>query len=103
MLSKIQVVIMWSLFIFNEHNHPIEEVYDNSVGPSQEIKAIIRRLVQDQPTIFPKQIRIYLNVNSDKLGIEGLQFELHQIQDYIISFWKLDNSINVLFSCNPEC
>ncbi|CAF0975092.1 unnamed protein product [Brachionus calyciflorus] len=66
-VEKCEVKYKWSLchlknqgriFSFNEHNHPIEEYYDNSVGLPQEIKAIIRRLVQDQSRILCQTFKI---------------------------------------------
>ena len=89
--------------IAGEHNHALEESYQNTTGMAQSIKDIIIKLLSDHPKLYPKQIRVYLNSNKESLGIQNYSFELHQIQSFVNRLRQKSNENDKILNVELFC
>ncbi len=67
-----------------EHTHDLEDAYENENGICEEIKAAILKILQFNPTKFPKQIQMQLTTEKEKFGIQHLEIpDLVKIQGFV--------------------
>ena len=68
----------------DEHSHELDDAYEKENGLPDEIKTAIRSILQHNPSIFPKKIRIQLTMDKAKYKIEHLEIPpLAKLQGFI--------------------
>ena len=67
-----------------KHFHELNEEYDNTNGIDEKIKQAILKILEYNPTKYPKKIRAQLNNEKEKFGITDLEVPpLSQIQGFV--------------------
>ena len=73
-----------NIYMHDDHSHELDDAYANENGLDDEIKTAIRTILQHNPTLFPKKIRIQLTMDKAKYKIEHLEIPpLSKLQSFI--------------------
>ena len=68
----------------NDHSHELADSYHNENGLCDEIKAAIVKILEFNPTKFPKQIQVQLTTEKEKFGLQNIPIpELKKIQGFV--------------------
>ncbi|RNA17036.1 hypothetical protein BpHYR1_031266, partial [Brachionus plicatilis] len=68
--------------------HSIADEYNNENGLPDKLKNIIIELINNNPKLFPRQIRCHLNNNRVKYKIEDLELKSEQIAGFVHRYKK---------------
>ncbi|RNA06618.1 hypothetical protein BpHYR1_045741 [Brachionus plicatilis] len=87
-MNNVQLNIMYyyakknnisNISIKHDHNHAVDQEYNNYNGLPEKVKIVVKNLVDTNPKLIPRQVRTFLNNNATKLGIDDITYEFNQI------------------------
>ena len=81
-ILKCKVCVKYEFMQSSQHNHNVEDTFDNLNGIHKRVKEIILNLM-DHGKTTPKQIHLYLTLNQDDFKGLGVP-QLKQVQGFVI-------------------